>query len=157
MNMRVNFAFMETKLTVQQLEKALKEAGRDKDGLMLHLRMKDRQHYQNWKTRGVPPRLWSTIAAFAGISTEELLGQKPITGTVIHANFRQEIDPQLLVAALEAVDTYFAETKIPVTSRQKATLTKLLVEHFSGSKKSPGPAEYKAKILDISPLFTSKG
>lgn len=71
---------------------------------------------------------------------------------------REKLDPALLAGALEAVDSYFEEFReIPITSRQKATLTKLLVEHFSGQKQAPTPADYRAKIADISPLFTGRG
>lgn len=78
-------------------------------------------------------------------------------GQVIQHDFsgRKELDPALLAGALEAVDSYFGETEIPVTSRQKATITKLLVEHFSGLKQAPTPADYRAKIVEISSLFSS--
>lgn len=77
---------------------------------------------------------------------------------VVYADFgRQEPDQTLLATVLEAVDVYFKGTKIPITSRQKATLTKLLVEHFAGRAQAPTLAECEAKIIDISPLFIGQG
>ena len=73
-NMRVNFLFMGNKLTVQQLERALKERGIRKDDFMAELSL-SKQRYQNWKNRGIPGNELQGISSYMKISIDELMGQ----------------------------------------------------------------------------------
>lgn len=80
-------------------------------------------------------------------------------GKIVYPEFGQKaINPELLQIVIEAIDAYFGKHKeIPVTSRQKAALTNLLIEHFSGRGKLPTLDECTAKIIDVSPLFAGQG
>lgn len=76
---------------------------------------------------------------------------------VINVDFRAEPEDGLFEITMEAVEAYFADTKIPITARGKAALIKHLVDYFSTRNKAPTQGELRAKIIDLSPLFNQRG
>lgn len=156
--MNVSFAVMANKLTVQQLEKAMIEAGVDIARLRKDLGIY-KEKYGNWKTRDVPSTQWAPIADYAGISIDQLLGKKPILpGNVTRLDTgRKGIDQAVLAAVIEAAETVLKESKIPATSSQKAAFFRLVAEEFWDRKTPPTVEECRARIAVILPLFTGRG
>lgn len=111
--MCINFLFMGNKLSVQQLEKALKERGMRKSDF-LETRAISKQRYQNWKSRGIPANELPGIAHYMKISIDELMGNKP--PNIQHKPDRQDIHelierlpPRLLSKARAALEFFVVE------------------------------------------------
>lgn len=64
---------MSKKLTVQQLESALKEHRLNKADFLRDLSI-SKQRYQNWKIRGIPANELPGIAQYTKISMDDLMG-----------------------------------------------------------------------------------
>jgi hypothetical protein len=118
--MNVNFLFMSTKFTVQQLERALTDHGVNKaDFLRDHGISK--QRYQNWKIRGIPANELPGIARYTKISIDELMGQAQRKAD--RKDLHDEID------------------RLPAGLLDKA---RHLLEYVKGTEPSPAASQGKA-------------
>ena len=70
--MRVNFLFMSSKLTVQRLEKVLRDHGVAKNAFLGAFSI-SKQRYQNWKNRGIPANELPAIARYIQIPIDTLI------------------------------------------------------------------------------------